>query len=307
MLASTPKEIFLTKWYTQKVKDYATFILQNIDLTVNGFVYFMSSFILLICHHRQLPDGMFEQVTDRLLRMSLVCVITDHLLDNSKTSHLAKTQIQKALLRLAAKRDIDEKELLPEVGVAIKLVQSIVSEVPEIINLMCDTFRAEADSVRQQSSSGSSECLTMEQLRSIEHRKGRLTYQLFGALISNKVEVHMDLGYVIQICDDLIDMEADSKENISTVVHAGLSRDKCLDVVIYEALTLVKELPSNYWLYKMLCCYTLASIVSGYSNISKELKHIFQPYASCDVMPRGSHRKALYQHFEATVSKLDLK
>ena len=296
----------LTQLYLSKIKRYAPWMFEHIDLIVEGYGYYISGLLFGICHYERLEKlhgiRTFSICEDRIFKASLVCIIADYILDNPELRSTAKSQMEALIISYTTKvpyaGPVDAK-----VKSAFDLLEELIKTVPGSLSCVIKTFYAELNSVKQQTQD-----LTTDQLFDIESNKGIMTYEFIGVFINNgtSLSVPREFGLIIQLLDDIADIHIDIRDRTQTVVLNEIKTDGTIDRIIHKIIACIDALPSHYWIFKILGCLVVGSMVSTNPYVSSELTNILKPYAPlCD---RGKDhdntpmfRDAFRRHFEYNI------
>lgn len=307
ILSGTRHHSIITKLYLHHVRQLAPWMLELScrDICVNGFMYYISNLLFAMCHFIQLEkihgDRMWIIVEQRVAKISLVCVIADFVLDTSipENKAIIGHQIYYILKNIDKPLVNTGDDRVHSAGL---ILQSLIRDIPTALPCVVATFTAEIASIRQDKK------LSYTELLSIERTKGAMTYELVGVIINNGVSLNVpaELGYVIQLYDDLADMYIDEKEGTWTMVSAAIHNDGSVDRIIYEMSLAIHKLPFIYWPFKVLCCIFIAAITSTNPYVSPTITKLLYPYSL--MVNRGKdredipiYRNSLYDHIEYNI------
>ncbi len=315
VFAGSKHSCYLTQVYLHRVKQLAPWMLEvpARDMLINGFMYYVANLLFAMCHYTTLErlhgPKMCIIVEDRLLKISLVCVIADFVLDTA-TPELRRDiglQIYDLLKAMGTGKPLSaDGTVEPRIHSAAIILQELIREVPGALPTVVTTFTAEVASGAQQDGQPS-----YTELLALEGKKGALTYELVGVIINNGVslKVPYELGYLIQLYDDLADMYIDEKEKTWTVVSASIATEGSVDRLFWEMAGAIDRLPPQYWPFKVVCCIFMAAIAATNPYVSPTLTALLRPYAL--MADRGKdtediplYRDAVYAHFEHNVPKV---
>lgn len=319
---------WLTQLYLHRVKQYAPWLLEDVNLLMNGYIYYAVSILFAFCHYSTLEKLHGTNVCliaeSRIIRFSLICLIADHAVDSPELKDVAVKQLETMMAAIvidpsAAKPPLDKVGYDPRIYTVYILLRELIQEVPAVLPCVVQTLKAELASSKQKATpfgvqpdgsfKGPAAALSYDELLKVEGLKGALVYELLGRILNNGVSLHVpyELGYIIQLCDDLADIYIDQEEQTWTVVWSEIARCGCIDRIVIELVEVTDRLPAAYWPFKLFGLLFAAYIASSTNYVSTELTEIMQPYFP--LVHRGKSgekesicRDTIRKHFEYNVS-----
>lgn len=154
----------------------------------------------------------------------------------------------------------------------LKIMKEIAEESPQSIPHFYKLFQVEVESVKVQSSPPRSRD---EYLISSE-KKGMYTTAVIQSLLGGEItEDILNLGAIIQLIDDIIDIDEDREESINTIA----THDKELDKLICHISGMICGLSASYSYVKVLLYQLLLYGVTKHkSKLSSQVLLVAMPY-----------------------------
>ncbi|CAH6418603.1 Hypothetical protein POVN_LOCUS322 [uncultured virus] len=304
---------FLTQLYLQRVKAIVPWVLKETDLLMNGFLYYVANVMFAYCHYATLErihgKDVCLIVEARILRMSLACVIVDFMLDTTADKAAMKKQMVGLVGTIIAGNGFNsqqQKTTDPRLLSGFTLLQEVLQAVPEAIPCVLRCFHAEMASTKQTEGK-----LNYKELLAIERLKGGLTYEMIGCCIGDgkSLDVPHDLGYAVQLYDDLADMYIDQREGTWTLVWSEIARCGSVDRILLELVETIDRLPATYWPFKIGLSFCVAAIACSNPYVSKEVTTLMAPYFPLPSRGKDEgelpvYRNAIYDHLAYNVAQL---
>lgn len=282
---------WITQYYLHRAFKIAPWLREDSEVVLNGFFYYAGGILFALCHHDLLykchGPRVYVVCEDLIFKFSLICVITDFLLDRPDTREMTKTQLG-ALLRqlLSGALGDTPKDVDPRVASVFNLLVSLVRTVPQSIPYVLKAFQAEVQSEIQAMPGRVPEQPATDKLRQIEMSKTITACELLGVCLNKGtvIPIPPTLGVLVQIFDDLADMYLDRAEGITTLVLTELQQTGCLDRIIYELFDAIDALPSHYWLFKIFSACFTATLANANPYVSNQVTALTYPYS---ILARG--------------------
>jgi len=265
--------------YLTQVKTKCEWILEYELVLTSGFMYYITGSLLLLSEYENLMkihgNNSLSTLECRVFKITMICLIIDHIIDTSD-SRCRLTLKNNVIGLLSGIVDVNEVDF--KLASAFHLLKELLNEVPNIKNVIMESFISEFESCKQENPD-----ITLDELKEIETNKGSKMYQLLIVSLEindfflegkNKGEsLSQNLGLLLQLYDDIIDIEEDTKNGINTMVTHVFKNKGNINEIIILMLELVDTLPSSYWSFKILivnCIIHLKEIyINDFMNIIK--------------------------------------
>lgn len=273
---------FIFGWIT-RLKNYAPWIVEDLNMMSDIFIYYIVSVIFSISHyeilHKLHGENFGSICEDRIMRLSIICVVTDKLFDDDSDEYrnMVMSQMKILLKSIITGNPVDlSLEIDPKVESAYKILKSLIKDVPSCVPQMVKAFEFEANSAKQDVERKES----YDSISNIESKKGSSTYQLLGVILNNgkELEVPDELGIALQFYDDLTDVYIDRNSGISTVATLEIEKFGFVDRIVYEIFLCIDKLSPKYWPFKIVIAFCVSLYTSHSIYISDTLSRIMLPY-----------------------------
>lgn len=199
------------------------------------------------------------------------------LLIERKTRHVygEKSSMVPSPQSLLVKLNEDEKSSEGDgkfIREVLKIVREIADECPQSIPHFYKLFQSEVESVKVQSSSTRSR----DQYMISSEKKGMYTTAVIQSLLGGEVtEDILNLGAIIQLIDDIIDIDEDRDESINTIA----THDKELDKLVMHISNMICSLSTSYSYVKVLLYQLLLyGITKHKDKLSSQVLSVVSPY-----------------------------
>lgn len=235
---------FLILWYIDKIRPYI-YQIEKIssfepDCYASSIVFFYGC-ILYTLHH---PN--WQNHIDAVVKYNVLYILVDHYIDNN-----ADMDVVKEMHQLVA--DPYHHEPTDSIlQVIVDVYRQLLKDYPHIQSLIIKLFAAEYTSSLVQKSS----CHTEKTYQNIAHLKGGLTMEVMNAIVSGpRNSDSFDLGIIMQLLDDCLDVQSDTSKGINTIATYHLNRYDNLDLLWCNIAQRILRLPSKYTLFKIVYSY----------------------------------------------------
>lgn len=162
-----------------------------------------------------------------------------------------------------------DRDFIDEV---LKIMKEIAEESPHSLSYFYKLFQLEVESVKVQSSSSRSR----DEYLICSEKKGMYTTAVIQSLLGGEVTGDiLNLGAIIQLIDDIIDIDEDREEGINTIA----THDKELDKLICHISGMICSLSASYSYVKVLLYQLLLyGITKHKSKLSSQTLSVVTPY-----------------------------
>lgn len=241
---------------------------ENGDACVSGFIFFYFCIIYIFCNEKSYID----HKDDIVLYNILYILVDNHIDDNTISQESKQNSIDQMykLLNDPNKLDYISDE---KIKLIANTYNKLLLRVPTIKNRLIDLFQAEIDGLYIQSLNTHS----LETYKNICYIKGGLTMMVLHTVVStdDSPENTYDLGIVIQLVDDLVDVNFDRDKKINTIATHMLEKNLNLDELWIDTMYQIDNLDIKYTIFKIICSTIMAyCVVRNKNNFSNDLYKI---------------------------------
>jgi hypothetical protein len=234
-------------------------------------------------------------------------MLIDHFLDNNEISSIEKNQTMREIYNFIHEEDL-KKENKGNIKGKNKIINAVadryldlIKRVPECKKHIIQLFDSELKGVEIQKNKN----LKREDYQKIAHEKGGWTSACIASIIGLSVEGdNFNLGSIIQLVDDLIDIKDDTNLEIYTLVRYDYDRGY-LDNYIFETIEKINEISPLYNFFRIIL---LSGITLGVRDnpgcVSPPLEQILSHYTpfttSKEEITEWFHRR-LYEYIDEKI------
>ncbi len=153
-------------------------------------------------------------------------------------------------VKKAVAGEIDGVDLPPVVASGIKIVRDNLNGTA--FAALQEVTQAQLDSIRQRNPE-----VSLAEVEDIEKRKGGGTLLLFALEVSpdlseKRKECYRELGYLIQLLDDVTDEQKDRAEGISTIITLGITKPEGVKTVNRQCARVRALFSAEYEAYQLV-------------------------------------------------------
>lgn len=246
----------------------------------------------------------YIQEIEGLFTFALCYMLIDHYLDDNTIDSAEKEKSMKDIYNFIYKGERNCENKL--INAAADRYLDLVRRVPQCKSYILRLFEAELKGVSIQRSKNFARGIYLD----IDYEKGGLTAACIGSIIGLSDEENagqsMDLGHLIQLVDNHLDIKDDEGLDIYTLVRYDLDRG-CLDRYVYDVMIKINNLSPIYNLFKViLLTGTVLGIHDNPGCISESLNKVIEKYdvflktTSKDSLNNWFHDK-LYSYIEQNI------
>lgn len=244
----------LLKKYVEIIKPYAYIIgidnglgkTREYDCMASGIVFFYGC-LIYIMHH----ENWYQYMTDISL-YNILYILVDHYMDDIKIEEEVKKRAmgQMAILIETPERyqelDLEDK-ILEDIA---KIYEQLVKRNPETKNAMKKIFHAEMESVYIQKNSDHSR----ETYYNLALKKGGYTMEVLKYMVGIKNDDNStyELGIIMQLIDDCIDVFADLDNGINTIATHDFQKFGNIDNIITEIIHRIDNIDKKYRIFNII-------------------------------------------------------
>lgn len=242
------------------------------ELLSSGLICFCGAILFSMCKFNEVRK------LDSIFDLTLLYMLVDHYLDNSKIDEQNKKSTITKMLLLLDNPELDgtEDKFIIEI---VRTYNRLRTNCPTSHNWLKKVFLAEVDGVKIQQNASLDRCNYLE----IAEKKGGLTSVAIQSLYSNEItDYDYDLGACIQLIDDMLDVYEDAKNGINTIATHDLQTTGKLDELLYYTIGKVYDLPSVFNAYKPIMMGVILYLVSKNEGFSPIVVWYMKPLMLAD-------------------------
>lgn len=161
--------------------------------------------------------------------------------------------------------------------------RNIVEKNPDLIRLVYDLFTSEVKSYYIQKQSF---IISEDILRKITKEKSKNTAKLICGILDitdpEIIDQVIELGYISQILDDILDLDEDKRDNIKTMVTHQIKYCGNIDKLFNELISLIDGVKGEYNELKILMIHLSLYAISKYKILSSKFMIMVEPYILID-------------------------
>jgi hypothetical protein len=249
------------------------FVFNNYDefCTISSTLNMLSGVLVILVTQNDSIDS--EKIV-KCIDFVLMTALLDNYLDTNNLTNLQKIKRVKLL------SDILYKNKAPQTkNPGIKYLYSTYLKYCDnavFVDRVKKTFEIEIGTFRHQYSKK----LSKNKLIKIAADKGSETIRLFKALIGLEIyPSDYDLGYIIQVGDDIGDIDEDRRSRINTVAIYVLDKEGTVDSLFHDIIFKFNSIKDDAQLaIKMIVFYFICYVGYNSPYISLNVKNIIKPY-----------------------------
>lgn len=249
------------------------------DMLVSAVVFFYGCWLYLACIVSDVSP-----YVNMLVDYTLLYMLVDHYLDSRIIGNVALKEMRLVL---------DDFNFYP--------TDQYVREIQEVYLRLCSgptglkikeklisLFLAEVSGLECQKKSN----LSFEKYLEVAMNKGGATFTVLTEFIKrdeNFVPLDSsqgrDLGEIMQLLDDMLDVEQDKETGCHTVATHELKQKGNLDSLWYKSLDMIEALESPFciwgWVYSLMLVYIPSCNPGCFSDTLVDTAHKYNPLALC--------------------------
>jgi len=214
-----------------------------------------------------------------LFRYNVLYLLVDYTIDDTNIKIEDKEVMVRQMSMLVRDPKLRHSMNLcnPILNIIAKIYEDLLEECPNIKKGMIELFKAEQAGAKiQKSRRYGRSCY-----HSIARKKGSTTMLVLADITGGSSEQLSDIGVIMQLIDDCLDVNMDMDNKIHTIATHDLTENGNLDVIWYEILNRIDHLNISTFkvVYSIFAVYVISSNPANYS--SKLISKI-KPYFVAD-------------------------
>lgn len=230
-------------------------LIGNIENITSGIIFFYIS-ILYIMHYPNWKD----HIEDVFL-YNLLYVYVDNYLDDVNIEEEKKKKSMRDMLILIENEEYTKEEGVDPILCKIsEIYQRFIKRCPKTREHMVNLLKLEIQSVKVQNN----ENLSRDEYYEIAKEKGGYTMELLYYIMNPDSEnekikgTTYDLGVILQLLDDSLDVMIDKECKITTIATYDLDRDGKLDNLWIDIIDRISKIDKQFNLFTMI--YLISAI-----------------------------------------------
>lgn len=234
---------------------------------------------------------------DELFTFASCYMLLDHFLDDDTVGLIEKHDLISTIENLIDGSLPDETQH-PIIDAVISRYLRLVNNIPSCIPHLEKLFQAVIETMKSQYSPD----LTREQYMKSAEWKGGLTVCAIQSILMLPVtEDEYELGAIIQLVDDMIDLDVDIAAGINTIVTYDLNNAGILDDLFKTVLVRIDELSNKYNFFKPILITGLIFAAHIHTqHFSTDIMSLIEPYIH---FSPSSSRDAMISWFKKILYK----
>lgn len=235
-----------------------------------GSTYMVLVFCVIINGYKRASFDILTVLEDNFY-FTMMYSLVDTLLDTNNEHKIKNIKSIKSIIYDGQKEDNS-----PLINALYEIYLHFINR-EEVISSLKTAFEAEYLSYLIQYN----KC-NEDQYKKVCEDLGYTMYALFKSInnISGVEEYDRIIGYVGQLCDNIIDIDDDIKSAINTIATFVYQRDGNVDLLYYDTIKMIERLPNDeeYYITKFSLMYGFYFMITKCRYISNHIKNEIKDY-----------------------------
>lgn len=250
--------------------------MRDIEAPASALVFFIWSFTFAV----HFPNWVNH--LEALFNYNLLYLYVDHYIDDTEmTPEQKKTSISQMFILLQNPRARFTLPLVdPTLSTIAELYEGLATKYPQSVEAMKAIFKTQIEGLKYQNDPNSSK----SDLEDICVRKGSRTAEVIATFVGLTptdawYRDAQTIGAIMQLVDDCIDVEADLKNNVSTIATWIFREHGSLDSLLITIAAHISEIGNHFWMFKISYTLFLCYIPDRWARyFSPEIRSLFHRY-----------------------------
>ena len=244
-------------------------IIDDEKMVATGFLMYMIIIFLSYRFHGKIIN------IELIVSYVMVYILSDKVMDDSSTTDTDRTSFLTDAENFMDNPDTFKTADPINIFIA-KNAMNIINNDPESREHLCNHIKNEIELHRLQKGP----LLSEQEYLEISEKKGGYCSNAINSVIGSPAsEADYNFGYLMQLCDDVVDIEEDITSGINSIATYHFFKNGYLDGLVFQILKQVDCLSGYYNSMKPICTLMILSSISTYgSYYSPEMRLAAEQY-----------------------------